>query len=68
MNTIIDNIYIEKYNSIEREREQVLSDTAFISWCRELKIGSRVEVVDYRARELQMQYESNYTKWFRSKS
>jgi hypothetical protein len=60
-NSIVD-IDIEKYSSIEKEREKVLNDEAFQNWCKELHIGSRVEVKDYRSNELMQQY-TNYPKW-----
>ena len=60
-NSIVD-IDIEKYNSIEKEREEVLMDEKFQQWCKELHIGSRVEVKDYRSNELMQQY-TNYPKW-----
>ena len=62
-NSSIVDIDIEKYNSIERERESVMADSKFQKWCSEMRIGSRVEVKDYRAIELQQQYEANYPKW-----
>ena len=63
MNTaILHSIDIEKYNSIEKEREKVLNDKVFQQWCKEMRIGSRVEVKDYRASELMQQY-TNYPKW-----
>ena len=65
-NSIIDSIDIEKYNSIEREREKLMSDKKYIAWLKEYKIGSRVEVKDYRASELMQQY-SNYPKWLADK-
>jgi len=66
MNSIVlDNITIEKLHSIEREREQTLIDKNFIQWCKEMKIGSRVEVKDWRAIELQQQYEHNYPNWIK---
>lgn len=63
-NTIaaIHSIDIEKYSSIEEERQKVLSDKAFQQWCKDMKIGSRVEVKDYRADELMQQYPQ-YPKW-----
>ena len=61
-NTAIQHIDIEKYTTIEKEREKVLSDTQFQQWCKDLHIGSRVEVKDYRADELMQQY-TNYPKW-----
>lgn len=60
-NSIVD-IDIEKYNTIEKEREEVLMDEKFQQWCKELHIGSRVEVKDYRSNELMQQY-TNYPKW-----
>ena len=61
--TTLQNIDIEKYNTIEREREKIMQDEKFIQWCKLMNIGSRVEVKDYRASELQRQYEANYPKW-----
>ena len=68
-NSIQDTIHsidIEKYNSIEREREKIMCDEKFIAWLQEYKIGSRIEVKDYRATELMQQY-TNYPKWVASK-
>lgn len=61
-NSSIVDIDIEKYNSIERERETIMADSKFQKWCKDLNIGSRVEVKDYRATELMQQY-TNYPKW-----
>ena len=60
-NSIVD-IDIEKYHSIESERNKILSDIEFQKWCKDMRIGSRVEVKDYRATELMQQY-TNYPKW-----
>ena len=60
-NSIVD-IDIEKYHSIESERNKILSDIEFQKWCKYMRIGSRVEVKDYRATELMQQY-TNYPKW-----
>ena len=64
MNThsIVD-IDIEKYTQLEEERSKVMSDSKFIAWLKEYNIGSRVEVKDYRASELNKQYADNYPKW-----
>ena len=65
MNSIVNAIHsidIERYNSIEEERNKTLIDKEFIQWCKEMNIGCRVEVKDYRATELMQQY-SNYPKW-----
>ena len=64
-NSIIDSIDIEKYTSVEKEREKLMGDTKFIAWLNEFNIGSRVEVKDYRASELMQQY-TNYPKWVAS--
>ena len=64
-NSSIVDIDIEKYNSIERERESIMADTKFIAWLNEFNIGSRVEVKDYKASELMQQY-TNYPKWVAS--
>ena len=64
MNTNIVEAYsnIDRVHSIEREREKIMADTQFQKWCKDMKIGSRVEVKDYRADELMQQY-SEYPKW-----
>lgn len=64
-NSSIVDIDIEKYNSIEREREKIMGDAKFIAWLNEFNIGSRVEVKDYKASELMQQY-TNYPKWVAS--
>ena len=64
-NSSIVDIDIEKYSSIERERETIMADDNFQKWCSDMKIGSRVEVKDYRASELMQQY-TNYPKWVAS--
>ena len=61
--SIVVDIDIEKYNTIEKEREKIMSDKNFIAWLNEYKIGSRVEVKDFRAIELNQQYADNYPKW-----
>ena len=65
MNSIVNAIHsidIERYNRIEEERNKVLSDEKFIQWCKELNIGCRVEVKDYKSNEIMQQY-TNYPKW-----
>ncbi len=62
MQDIVHSIDIEKYTSIEKEREKVMADIEFQNWCKEMNIGARVEVKDYRATELMQQYH-NYPKW-----
>jgi hypothetical protein len=59
---VLENISIERLHSIEREREQLMIDKNFIQWCKDMNIGARVEVKDYRADELMKQY-SDYPKW-----
>ncbi len=58
----IQHIDIDKYTTIEEERQKILSDEQFQNWCKEMRIGTRVEVKDYKANELMQQY-SNYPKW-----
>ena len=46
MNTIdtynsIENISIDRLNTIEREREAVMADSQFQQWCKDMKIGIR---------------------------
>ena len=65
MNSIVETINsidIDRLHSIEKEREKVLRDENFQQWCKEMNIGVRVEVKDYRATELMQQY-TNYPKW-----
>jgi hypothetical protein len=61
-NIVLDNITIERLHSIERERETTMIDKNFIQWCKDMNIGARVEVKDYKANELMQQY-SEYPKW-----
>jgi hypothetical protein len=61
-NIVLDNISIERLHSIERERETTMIDKNFIQWCKDMNIGARVEVKDYKANELMQQY-SEYPKW-----
>jgi len=65
-NSIIDSIDIERYNSIEKEREKLMGDKKFIAWLKKYNVGSRIEVKDYRATELMQQY-TNYPNWVASK-
>ncbi len=62
MQIVLDNISIERLHSIEREREKVMQDKNFIQWCKDMNIGARVEVKDYKAGEIMQQYH-NYPKW-----
>ena len=62
----IHSIDIERYNSIENERASIMADAEFQKWCSDMRIGSRVEVKDFRATELMQQY-TNYPKWVASK-
>jgi len=59
---VLDSITIERLHSIERERETTMIDKEFIQWCRDMNIGARVEVKDYKAEEMMQQYP-NYPKW-----
>lgn len=64
-NSIVETIHsidIERYHSIEEERNKILMDEKFIKWCKDLNIGSRVEVKDYISNEIMNQY-TNYPKW-----
>jgi hypothetical protein len=61
-NSSIVDIDIERYHSIEEERNKILNDKEFQQWCKDMKIGCRVEVKDYRSNELMNQY-TNYPKW-----
>lgn len=38
MNTI-ENISIDRLDTIERERENTMADSQFQQWCRDMKIG-----------------------------
>ena len=59
---VLDSITIERLHSIERERETTMIDKEFIQWCKDMNIGARVEVKDYKAEEMMQQYH-NYPKW-----
>ena len=61
MNTNIDIVVRQltdedKINKLEREREKIMQDEHFQNWCKQYNIGSRVEVKDYRAIEINKQY------------
>ena len=61
----ITHIDIERYNSIEIDRHNTMSDNKFIEWCKQYNIGSRVEVVSeqrLKANELMSQY-TKYTNY-----
>jgi hypothetical protein len=63
MNT--HSIDIEKYNSIEEQRNQTMNDNKFIEWCKQYNIGSRVTIVSaqrLKANELMSQY-TKYTNY-----
>jgi hypothetical protein len=53
---------MDKIHSIEKDRERTMGDKEFQLWCKQYKIGSRVESSSMRANELMAQY-TNYTKW-----
>ena len=38
MNTI-ENISIDRLNTIEKERNATMADKDFIQWCKDMKIG-----------------------------
>ena len=42
---------------LHKEREEVQSLAEFQKWLSDMKIGSRIEVKDKRAEELNMQYD-----------
>ena len=39
MNTI-ENISIDRLDTIERERENTMADSQFQQWCKDMKIGT----------------------------
>jgi hypothetical protein len=41
--SIIDNISIDRLYTIERERENTIADPGFQQWCKDMKIGYRVQ-------------------------
>lgn len=61
---VLDRVSIDTLHSIEREREEVQSTEEFQNWCKQMRIGSRVEVKDERANELMAQYE-DYHNWIK---
>jgi hypothetical protein len=63
--SIVHSIDIERYNTIEIDRHNTMSDNNFIEWCKQYNIGSRVEVVSeqrLKANELMSQY-TKYTRY-----
>ena len=74
-NIVIVDTYnnIDRINTREREREQTQSMNEFQQWCKDMNIGSRVEVKDYNAIEMMREYDFNrkqsrmpefITNWF----
>ena len=61
---IIDNISTDRLQQIEQDREQIQSLQSFQQWCKDMNIGSRVEVKDHRAIELTNQYRG-YLQWIK---
>jgi len=62
---IVHSIDIEKYNSIEEQRNNTMNDTNFIQWCKQYNIGSRVAAVSeqrLKANDLMSQY-TKYTNY-----
>ncbi len=63
MNNTLQDIVLRQYTDeerihrIEKEREEVMQDKEFQKWLKEMHIGSRCEVKDIRAMELNMQYD-----------
>ena len=41
--SIIENITIDRLDTIERERENTIADPEFQQWCKDMKIGHRVQ-------------------------
>ena len=62
-NSIVD-INVKKYTSLQKDRDITMVDKNFIQWCKDMNIGIRAEVKNYRAEELMQQY-TNYHKWVR---
>ena len=58
-NTLIVETYnnTERIEQIDREREHTMADSQFQKWCKDMKIGSRVEVKDYHAIQMMQDYE-----------
>ena len=54
MNTIIDNISIDRLDTIERERQETVMDPEFQQWCKDMHIGVRVEKREGRDRAVDM--------------
>lgn len=62
----IETITIDRLYTIEREREGTLMDKNYIQWCKDMKIGTRIEVKDFRAKEIMLQY-TDLHKWIKQK-
>jgi len=43
MNTIVEDISIERLDTIDREREMVYADPDFQQWCKDMKIGYMIQ-------------------------
>jgi hypothetical protein len=64
--SIVHSIDIDRYESIERERNETMQLDEFKQWCKDMNIGIRVDKVNdskHRATELMNQYQDYYPKW-----
>jgi hypothetical protein len=70
MNTM-DNISIDRLDTIERERETVMADTRFQQWCKDMNIGIRITKREgiNRANDMMRQWnnevDSGIPQWIR---
>ena len=64
MDNIIDNITIERLDTIERERERTMADENFQQWCKDMRIGVLYHKRDgiNRANELMAQWSGSMSE------
>jgi hypothetical protein len=62
---LLNTISIERLNSIEREREEVMGSIEFQNWVAELNVSQSYEdpTPKLKAREIMSLWESSPNKW-----
>lgn len=64
MNTIVEDITIERLDTIDREREMVYADPGFQQWCKDMKIGYMIQKREgiNRANDMMAQWSGSLTE------
>lgn len=64
MDNIIENISIDRLNTIDRERETTMADKNFQQWCKDMRIGILYQNREgiNRANELMAQWSGSMSE------